>query len=81
MKLDAISLAQMALLLALVLVLIGSLAFHRGHELGYRDGMRDARRTTPSGGGRYRTLGAMWDWRAETRPQERVRNWSDDDDG
>ena len=83
---DATTILWLVLAVAFVLLLIGSVAFHWGNRVGYRDGRRDERRVR-MGRPSLRTLGAMWtergadEWMAQTRPQERVRGWREDGDG
>lgn len=79
---DPTTILWLVLAVAFVLLVIGSVAFHYGNRLGYRDGRQDERRAR-TGRPTLRTLGAMWteqgahDWQTETRPQERVRGWRD----
>lgn len=78
---DPITIVIVVLVVALVMLLIGGVAFRWGWDVGFRDGAQEARKATRPA--HRRTLGAMWrddwDWRAETQPHERVRGWTDDD--
>lgn len=72
---DPMTIIVVALFVALLMLVIGSVAFHWGHDAGYRDGQSDARKARAS---YRRTLGAMWpsdDWLRETQPHERMKGW------